>query len=334
MFVGLLSASFADQIWQLFLSQGVCFGVGMGFLYIPATAVLPQWFSTRRSLAVGIASSGAGLGGVAYNLIAGVAARKLGLGWTYRLLALCSLGVNGICAALIKDRNKMVKPKQNYLDWREFGHVEVILVIVWGFLSELGYIVLLYSLPHYATTIGLTQSQGSVVGAVFNVGLGVFRPLVGYLSDHCKSISHKLVSSKQWWYNFTNFSSGSTQHRHDHDCVVWDLLPSSLGAGAKLRPPHGFCIARRLRVRDILGHGRGSHSRSGRPPKAANGFRCHLHFPRGAHDVRGTDRTGACGCIGLSLVSDLRWLYVHSGGEQCVAFEVLEDGGTRREGAG
>lgn len=182
-FAALFAASFADQIWQLFLSQGVCFGVGMGFLYIPATAVLPQWFSKRRSLAVGIASSGAGLGGVAYNLIAGVATRKLGLNWTYRLLALCSLGVNAVCAALIRDRNKMVKPKQNYLDWREFGHIEVVLVIIWGFLSELGYIVLLYSLPHYATTIGLTQSQGSVVGAVLNVGLGVCRPLIGYLSD-------------------------------------------------------------------------------------------------------------------------------------------------------
>jgi len=182
-FVALFSASFADQIWQLFLSQGVCFGIGMGFLYIPATAVLPQWFSTRRSLAVGIASSGAGLGGVAYNLIAGVAARKLGLHWTYRILALCSLGINGICATLIRDRNEMVKPKQDYLDWREFGHIEVVFVIIWGFLSEIGYIVLLYSLPHYATTIGLTQGQGSVVSAVLNVGLGVNRPLVGYLSD-------------------------------------------------------------------------------------------------------------------------------------------------------
>ena len=182
-FVALFTASYATQIWQLFLSQGVCFGFGMGFLYIPATAVLPQWFSSRRSLAVGIASSGAGLGGVAYNLIAGVATRKLGLPWTYRLLALCSLAVNGVSTALIRDRNKMVKPRLNSLDWPEFGHIEVILVIIWGFLSELGYIVLLYSLPHYATTIGLTQSQGSVVSAVLNVGLGVNRPLVGYLSD-------------------------------------------------------------------------------------------------------------------------------------------------------
>lgn len=179
----MLGASFAKEIWQLFLSQGVCFGFGLGFTYTPMASVLPQWFSTRRSLAVGIASSGAGVGGVAYNLIAGAAAQSIGLNWTYRVLAICSLVFNGICSILIRDRNKMVKPKLNMFDWREFGHTEVVLVIIWGFLTELGYVVLLFSLPHYATTIGLTQSQGAVAGALLNVGLGGGRPLVGYLSD-------------------------------------------------------------------------------------------------------------------------------------------------------
>ena len=67
----MLGASFATEIWQLFLSQGVCFGWGLGFLYITASPALGQWFSTKRSLAVGIASSGAGFGGLAYNLAAG-----------------------------------------------------------------------------------------------------------------------------------------------------------------------------------------------------------------------------------------------------------------------
>lgn len=182
-FVALFSASFATRIWQLFLSQAVCFGFGMGFLYIPSTGVLPQWFSTRRSLAVGIAASGVGFGGFAWNLIAGAAAQSIGLNWTYRILALCSLSVNTICSLLIRDRNKLVKPKHDAFDWRELGHIEVIFVIVWGFLSELGYVVLFYSMPHYATTIGLTQSQGSVAGALLNVGIGLGRPLVGWMSD-------------------------------------------------------------------------------------------------------------------------------------------------------
>lgn len=192
-FAALFGASFANRVWQLILSQGICFGFGMGFIYIPAASVLPQWFTTKRSLAVGIAASGAGLGGVAYNLIAGAAIRRIGLQWTYRLLALCSLAFNGICSFLARDRNKFVKPRQESFDYRELGNTEVFLIVVWGFLSELGYIVLLYSLPHYATTIGLTQSQGSVVGAMLNVSLGGGRPFVGYASDRFGRINIAMI---------------------------------------------------------------------------------------------------------------------------------------------
>jgi hypothetical protein len=42
-FLGLFLSSYTTQIWHLFLTQGACFGWGMGFLYItasdPATVV-------------------------------------------------------------------------------------------------------------------------------------------------------------------------------------------------------------------------------------------------------------------------------------------------------
>ncbi|KIN01887.1 hypothetical protein OIDMADRAFT_18712 [Oidiodendron maius Zn] len=57
------------------------------------------------------------------------------------------------------------------------------LVLMWGFFSMLGYVVLLFSMPNYAKSIGLTAQQGSVVGAMLNLGQGVGRPFVGYFSD-------------------------------------------------------------------------------------------------------------------------------------------------------
>jgi hypothetical protein len=39
----LVGASFAKEIWQLFLSQGICFGWGMGFLFVGSVGIIPQW---------------------------------------------------------------------------------------------------------------------------------------------------------------------------------------------------------------------------------------------------------------------------------------------------
>ena len=145
--------------------------------------MLGQWFSKKRSLAVGIAASGAGFGGLAYNLAAGAGVESLGVRWTYRLLALCTLVVNFVCSILLRHPHKQVKTARSSFNIREFGHISVVLIIFWGWCTELGYIVLLYSMPNYARSIGLSAHQGAVVGAVLNLGLAFGRPLVGWLSD-------------------------------------------------------------------------------------------------------------------------------------------------------
>ncbi|TVY54665.1 putative transporter MCH2 [Lachnellula cervina] len=179
----LLGASFATQVWQLFLSQGLCFGWGMGFLFIGSAGIVPQWFSSRRSLATGITSAGAGFGGLAYNLGTGALISKVGLSWTLRVLALCQLVANALCIVALRDRNKAVKPNQLAFDYRLFGKGHFLFLLGWGFFSELGYVVLLFSLPNYALSVGLSANQGAIVGALLNLGLGVGRPIVGYFSD-------------------------------------------------------------------------------------------------------------------------------------------------------
>lgn len=163
--------------------MGLCFGWGIGFLFLPSTAILPAWFSSRRSLAVGIATSGVGIGGLVYNLAAGAALETLGLEWSYRVFAFCALVANLVSSLFLRDRNKSVKPVQTAFDWREYTHMEVNLVLLWGCLTELGYVILLYSLPNYANSIGLTSSQGSVVSAVLSLSLGISRPAIGHYSD-------------------------------------------------------------------------------------------------------------------------------------------------------
>ena len=178
-----IGASFASEIWHLFLSQGVCFGLGMGFLFIGSVGIVPQWFTSRRSLANGIATSGSGLGGLVYSLAAGAMIRSIGLPWAFRTLGIICFVVNATCAALMRDRNKIIGTTFLAFDVNILVRPEYILIALWGWFSMLAYVVLIFSLANYANEIGLSASQAATISALFNFGQFLGRPPIGYFSD-------------------------------------------------------------------------------------------------------------------------------------------------------
>lgn len=178
--LGLICASLSRQKWHLFLSQGVLFGLGMGLLFLPSYGVISQWFTRRRALANGIAIAGAGLGGFVYSLSAGATIRNLGVGWAYRILAIVSAVVNIPCALLMRTR---YAARPLAVDWSLLKRKEYLVVLGYGFLSMLGYFVLIFTLANYAIVIGLDASQAAWVPALFMLGQAVGRPILGWLSD-------------------------------------------------------------------------------------------------------------------------------------------------------
>ncbi|KAL4733737.1 monocarboxylate transporter [Aspergillus similis] len=222
----LLCASAASQIWHLFLTQGVLFGLGMGMLFIPVASVVPQWFTTRRSLAAGISVSGAGLGGLVYSLATEAAIRNLGLVWTFRVLGILAFTVNTTCVLLIKDRNhkprnRSTEQEQTAADKAEpnvalelalLKNTNFLLLIGFGAFTVFGYFILIFSLAHYGTEIGLTPSHASLISALFNLGQGIGRPLIGYFSDSVGRINIAGVTTSlagviclAVWVNAHNF---------------------------------------------------------------------------------------------------------------------------------
>jgi MFS family permease len=191
----LLGASFSTEIWQLFLSQGICFGWGMGFLFVGSVGLVPQWFDKRRSFANSIGTAGSGIGGLIYSLATNAMIQTMGLGWAFRILAIVSCAVNTICAILIRDRNREIGSVHQAFDVKLFKRPEFLLLLGWGFFSMLGYVVLLFSLPNYAQSVGLTAKQGSVIGALLNLGQGLGRPFVGYFSDAVGRINIALLGT-------------------------------------------------------------------------------------------------------------------------------------------
>ncbi|KAK4196293.1 major facilitator superfamily domain-containing protein [Triangularia verruculosa] len=193
---GIFASSAASQVWHLVLSYGLCYGLGMGILYIPSISVVGPWFSTHRSLAIGIASAGSGFGGLAYSLLAGKLIATYGIPWTWRIMSFTTFFCNVICGLLIKDSPVMKSvasststSKPSSFCFHIFTRPQVILILVWGFIAELGYVSLYFSLPSYATTLGLDLTQGSIVQALMSLGAAIGRPCVGWVSDRLGRIN-------------------------------------------------------------------------------------------------------------------------------------------------
>ena len=187
--VSLACSSLTTSIWQLFLTQGVLFGLGMGLIYIPASGIIPQWFDKHRSLASGYTIAGAGLGGLVYSLASGAMIENLSVEWAFRILSIVSLVVNTTCVLLIRTRYDEVGSRQLAFDMALLKRVEYLLVLGFGSFSMLGYFVLIFTLANYAKTMGFNPSQASLIPALLMLGQAIGRPIIGWFSDRCGAIN-------------------------------------------------------------------------------------------------------------------------------------------------
>ncbi|KAI0967084.1 major facilitator superfamily domain-containing protein [Xylaria arbuscula] len=181
--IAFIGASFATELWHIILSQGVSFGIGMGFMFVSSAPVPAQWFHKKRSFANGWTAAGSGFGGLVYSLATNAMIQNIGLPWTFRTLAIICFVVNGIASFFIRDRNHAVGSVTVAFNWKLFKRPSFIMFQLWMILSLIGYVILVFSIVAYCQAVGLSASQASLVGALFNLAQGLGRPAIGLSSD-------------------------------------------------------------------------------------------------------------------------------------------------------
>ncbi|KAI0379434.1 major facilitator superfamily domain-containing protein [Hypomontagnella monticulosa] len=101
---GLMMLSLSTEYYQIFLSQAVCCGIGMGLIFHGAVNSISTWFRRRRGLAVGLASSGSGVGGVILPIMFDRLTGPLGFPWTVRIIGFMVLGMQIIAIFTVRSR--------------------------------------------------------------------------------------------------------------------------------------------------------------------------------------------------------------------------------------
>jgi MFS family permease len=135
---GVLGASFCPGSYPaLLLTQGVLQGLGSGMQFTPAIVLMSTYFARRRSLAIGLAASGASVGGIVYPLLVRQLLPQIGFAWTLRAVALLMGTVGVVAASFLRPRitpSSGPKARAPLVEWAAFRETPYALFCAGGWL--------------------------------------------------------------------------------------------------------------------------------------------------------------------------------------------------------
>ena len=179
---GFFMTSICKEYWQFVLAQGICTGIGNGALFVPSIAILPQYFTTKKALANGLAASGSSLGGVIYPIVFHRLIGRIGFGWTTRVMGFISLAT---CLFSVVIMTPRVLPKQRRAllelgAFREVGYSLFCFAMFFGFIGFYGFVF--YCQP-YAIEQGMSPSLAFYLVPLLNATSIFGRIIPNFLAD-------------------------------------------------------------------------------------------------------------------------------------------------------
>lgn len=181
--LGAFTASVSKNYVQIFLSQGLCHGIGSGLVLCPTVGLLSTYFSKRRSLAIALAAGGSGTGGVVFPLISQQLMGKIGFVWTVRIMGFVMLANAAIILSLARTRIRG-RNSGPWLELAAFKEWPYVLFICGMFSVFLGlYFVFIYVNLYAKNVLGTSTHISFTVLMVLN-GIGLpGRVFPAFLAD-------------------------------------------------------------------------------------------------------------------------------------------------------
>ncbi|KAI7905912.1 major facilitator superfamily domain-containing protein [Cokeromyces recurvatus] len=196
--LSLILASFATQLWHVYLSQGILFGIGASFAFSSSITLPSQWFNSKRALATGIALSGSSIGGVCLSPMIEKQFTTIGLRNTLRVQGCFGFGLLCLSTALATSRYRPPSSLNGKDKWYHIYDASLIsrqFLLLWafGFFLPFGYLVPFFLTPQYVQTLGLGPSDGAAMISVMSAANTICRLIIGYLTDLAGKFNTMLV---------------------------------------------------------------------------------------------------------------------------------------------
>lgn len=192
--LGLLTASFADSVAALIVTQGLMYGVGFVVFTYPILQMVSEWWVLRSGMAFGLISAASGLAGIVMPFILDALLHRYGYKITLRACAIAMLCLTGPFIPMLKGRlpasEVVQRPKTDLSFLRRplFWFYAVATTI-----QGVGFFIPPIFMPSYAIEIGLPATQAALLLAVMATAQTLGQFVFGWLSD--KKLHASLLTS-------------------------------------------------------------------------------------------------------------------------------------------
>jgi MFS family permease len=239
--------SVSTEYYQIMLSFGVLGGLSTCCLFTSAVSAIGHWFNRRRGLAMGVACTAGGTGGLAFSLIILFLAPRVGFGWAIRIIGFISAGLCLIACLLVKSRlppNKTKGAKIDIMALRDPPYASVTLAI---FLVEFAVFIPYTFLVDQALAAGMRTKLAYSLIVLLNASAIPGRLLPGYIADRYGRLNTMTITAIICCFlTFLLWLVGSTNHAAIIAYTV--LFGFWSGAAISLTP---VCIQQVCKTEDI-----------------------------------------------------------------------------------
>jgi MFS family permease len=194
--VSLMAVARVTNLWQLYLLQGACVGIGSAGPFACVLSTVAKWHDTRRGLALGMASAGIGLTSIVFPPVATKLIEAHGWPLATFVIGLIILALGIPSSLIIRDppnaskqpsSGKSAGPKGLLHAWGLLPQflrnpAFLAIVILFVLISAVGQ-MLLNHLVNYATDTGISTLAAAGMMSALGAASTIGRLGIGFVSD-------------------------------------------------------------------------------------------------------------------------------------------------------
>ncbi|KAI7874931.1 MFS general substrate transporter [Lichtheimia hyalospora FSU 10163] len=246
--VALVLASFATELWQLLLTQGLMFGIGLCIVFSTLATLPSQWFVKNRALANGIAWSGATLGPMAcsngFEALLTTFGRQITLaimaGSVFILLLIAAILARPRYAVVHAPKDGAISPEKD--SDKSLWSIRFMVILLSSFTYPFHWQAAFFLAPSYAQYLGASPSLAASTVTIAFTMTAISRIVFGFFADRYGRLNILLIAV------FINAILFMTLWRYADTIVMFATFCGLLGVWGGL-----FANMRPVIISDLVG---------------------------------------------------------------------------------